>query len=318
MDAEEENPQRQDGDRRIGVGSAEQHQRNRLRQQPHTYETGDGDEIGDPHRRRRPLVNVVEIAQRESLRHRRHQAGRQRRRQNGRHVDKRHRHPRQITEQLGRLLDGIAGRLKAGRHDQQIDIGHQRQHDIRQRHRQRQAGDTADDAQARLRLRVRLAVHPRLELRPFAPEIIHKDQQPRRRSGSRPEARAGGGELQAARQQQIRQHDHRHHAEKLLHDLRDRRRRHHLQALEIAAVARQHRHEENSRRQRGDSVISPRIADEMVLDQPTGPEPQQQRKSHPRRGQHDQRNAEDAVGAPPVAEGDLLGDDDRNRHRDAG
>jgi hypothetical protein len=89
-----------------------------------------------------------------------------------------------------------------------------------------------------------------------------------------PEAGARGGELNTVRQEDISQQDHRDDAEKLLDDLGDRRRRHHLQALEITAVARQHRHEENGRRQRGDRVIRSRVANVLILYEPGSAKPQ--------------------------------------------
>ena len=185
------------------------------------------------------IVDALRVLQGSRLRNRRHDAHRQGRREDCREIDERHRHAREIAEQLRRLRHRIARDLKTLRHDQKVEVRHDRQHDTRRRHGQGERKDASDDRperrwrfpRRRRKIRAVLTLNVLVQL----PMIVDEHEKSADSAGKRAEARASRRIVESHRQEKTREEHHREHAEDLLDNLRDRRRRHALPALQIAA-----------------------------------------------------------------------------------
>ena len=106
------------------------------REHEHDDECREANEIRYAHGGCRLIVDALRVLQGSRLRNRRHDAHRQGRREDCREIDERHRHAREIAEQFRRLRHRIARDLKTLRHDQKVEVRHDRQHDARRRHGQ--------------------------------------------------------------------------------------------------------------------------------------------------------------------------------------
>ena len=150
------------------------------------------------------------------------------------------------------------------------------------------------------------------------PVVVDEHDEARDRAGKGAERGTGRRVLEAPGQEELRQEDHRDDAEDLLHDLRDRRRRHALPALQIAARGREERDKEDRRREHDHREVRARIADEVPLDEPVRREVRQDGEEETRDEHEPHRDAEDALRAVDVLERHALRRDDGDGHRHAG
>ena len=206
-----------DGDTRTGIAGRVQHIGDRSRDNTHPDESRYRDEIGQTHRRVRTRHDDIILLLRDGFRNDRHQTGRQRRRHDSRHIDERRRHACQIAEECRRFFDSKSCHFQTTRHDQQIDIRNDRQHDIRQRNRNGKDQQSFDDRHRTLRLDRGILLRGQL-LTPVSCHVIepNQDKDPHKSTRCCPQRSARGSELQTIRQQDDRESDHRHDTDDLL------------------------------------------------------------------------------------------------------
>ena len=145
MQAEQHDAEGRDHDRWASARRIVDERRDWRREHEDDDEGREADEVRDAHRGRRLVVDALHVAQRPRLRDGRHDAHGHRGRDDAREIDERHRHACQVTEELRRLIDAVARDFEALRHDHEVEVRDDRQHDARRRDRQRQHEDAAHD-----------------------------------------------------------------------------------------------------------------------------------------------------------------------------
>ena len=304
--------------RRSSLARAVQQTAYRPGQSAHAHGRRHRNQAAQLHRRRQLFLNQRPALQGHRLAHRRHQARRQRHRRNRRHQKQRLRHACQIAKLRRRLLDAEACRQQILRHQQHINAARHRHDDIRAGHRQGQKQQALNQPACRRQLRTRqsaLLIAPLLFVVAVKAAKHNKSRQAARHSA---EGSACRRKLQAVGQQHIGQHHHRHHADKLLHNLRNSRRCHQLMSLKITAEAGQNRREENRRSQRQQRIIGTRILNHAVLHQPACRHDQRRRQHQAHDSHQPQRHAEHLPHIRVIALCQILCHNNTNRHRNPG
>ena len=301
MQPQQQNPHTHGLDSRCRTGSVINQRRYFFGQKIHTYKTGAGNNQSDPEGRPGFSPDAKNIIQRPRFRDRRHQADRHGRSKDRRQIDQRHCHPCQITKKLRCLTDMETGRLQTLRHDQQIKIGHDRQHQAGHGNRQSQPQQTADNGLRRFSRRQGILL-PQIRFQLLLETAIepHQNQQRAESADASTHTGAAGRISQAVRHKHIGKNDHRHNAHQLFHDLRSRCRRHDLPALQITAEAGQKCNKEHGRGQSNDRIIRTAVTDPVMIYQPLGPEKKRRRKNQPGNKQQPQRNIKDPLGSQKI------------------
>ena len=223
MQSEEDDADRRDHHGGTCTRGVVDERRDRCCEHKYDHKRGKADEIGDTYRCRRLIVNACTITEHARLRDGRHNAHRHGSRQAGRKVDERYRHSVQIAEELCRLTDAVARCLKALRHDHEVEIRYDRQHDARCRYGQRKLEDAFDNRAPRLvcctrqRSQLRAVVTRNVTLQ--LDMEIDEDNEPRHRARKSSEGSTCRCVVKPPRHEKACEDDHRHHAEDLFHDL---------------------------------------------------------------------------------------------------
>ena len=209
----------------------------------------------------------------------------------------------------------VACRFQAQRHDEEVDAGHCRQEHICRRYGHGQNDEAADDAPRRTDDEDAVIFRQGLAAMP----VIEKgdDRQTRSRPGDGTEGRAGSRPFQAFRQEEPGQDEHRADADELVRHLGKRRRRHLLQALEVAAEAAGDDRKGQGRRQDGQGRKSPGVADDAEMDHGLGAERQGQAAEDGDDRHEGQGHAEDAAHTAVMAAGCFFGNHDGDGNGDA-
>ena len=272
MQTEQHDAEGRNHDGRAGARRIVDERRDWRREHEDDDKGREADKVRDAHRSRCLIVDALHVAQGPRLRDGRHDAHGHRSRDDAREIDERHRHASQVTEELRRLIDAVARDLETLRHNHEVEVRDDRQHDARRRDWQRQHEDAAHDLEDGLVLRARQGLYVvavvALDIAVELPVVVDEHDEARDRADECAERSAGRSVLESPGQEELREEDHRDDAEDLLHNLRDGRRRHALPALQIAARSREEGHEEYRRREHDHREVRARIADEMPLDEP--------------------------------------------------
>ncbi|CDF05239.1 unknown [Megasphaera elsdenii CAG:570] len=209
----------------------------------------------------------------------------------------------------------IAGHFQPPRDDEQVQVGYDGEHDARQGN-----GDGQDDQALQDVFDAFL-----FERRPADGEgplqfivVIDQDQPGRKPAGAGTETGTAGSIIEAVRQEEGGEAEHDDDADQLFDDLGNRRRRHLLPALQVAAVTGDDRREEDGRCQGDERIIGPAFADDVFIDEEAGAEEHEDAQKERRRTQHGQGHVENALGAEIVLFRYFFSCDDGNCDRQAG